>query len=164
MIILSSTLFELVCFPPSLSFPPSYSTSLHLSLLPSISLYFPPSHSTCLHLALLPSISLYLPPSLSTSLHLSLLPLSLYLPPSLCSSLILTLLVLFSFLGIIHAVYELYGAELAGRLLTAFGRLFTYFLQGQLLSKEFHFLFNEINRKSYHTSHPICLIVILSLI
>ena len=33
------------------------------------------------------------------------------------------------FPGIIHAVFELYGAELAGRLLTAFGRLFTYFLQ-----------------------------------
>jgi hypothetical protein len=33
-------------------------------------------------------------------------------------------------LGIIHAVFELYGPELAGRLLTAFGRLFTYFLQG----------------------------------
>ena len=26
-------------------------------------------------------------------------------------------------------MFELYGAELAGRLLTAFGRLFTYFLQ-----------------------------------
>jgi len=34
-----------------------------------------------------------------------------------------------SSLGIVHAVYELYGAELAGRLLTAFGRLFTYYLQ-----------------------------------
>lgn len=32
-------------------------------------------------------------------------------------------------LGIVHAVYELYGAELAGKLLTAFGRLFTYVLQ-----------------------------------
>ena len=28
-----------------------------------------------------------------------------------------------------HAVYELYGAELAGRILSAFGRLFTYYLQ-----------------------------------
>lgn len=34
-----------------------------------------------------------------------------------------------SSLGIVHAVYELYGSELAGRLLTAFGRLFTYYLQ-----------------------------------
>ncbi len=34
-----------------------------------------------------------------------------------------------SSLGIVHTVYELYGPELAGRLLTAFGRLFTYFLQ-----------------------------------
>eukprot|EP01039_Chlorochromonas_danica_P006231 gene6231-6870_t len=33
-------------------------------------------------------------------------------------------------LGLVHAVYELYGAELAGRLLNAFGRLFTYYLQG----------------------------------
>jgi DNA-directed RNA polymerase I subunit RPA1 len=32
-------------------------------------------------------------------------------------------------LGIVHAVYELYGPELAGRLLTAFGRVFTYHLQ-----------------------------------
>ena len=32
-------------------------------------------------------------------------------------------------LGIVHTVYELYGAELAGLLLTAFGRLFTYYLQ-----------------------------------
>lgn len=32
-------------------------------------------------------------------------------------------------LGVVHAVYELYGAELAGRLLNAFGRLFTYYLQ-----------------------------------
>ena len=32
-------------------------------------------------------------------------------------------------LGIVHAVYELYGAEFAGKLLTAFGRLFTYHLQ-----------------------------------
>jgi hypothetical protein len=40
--------------------------------------------------------------------------------------------------GIIHAVYELYGAELAGRLLSAFGRLFTYFLQGEELSNHFH--------------------------
>ena len=34
-----------------------------------------------------------------------------------------------SSLGIIHAIYELYGAELAGLLLTSFGRLFTYYLQ-----------------------------------
>jgi DNA-directed RNA polymerase I subunit RPA1 len=34
-----------------------------------------------------------------------------------------------SSLGIVHAVYELYGAELAGRLLNAFGRLFTFYLQ-----------------------------------
>lgn len=34
-----------------------------------------------------------------------------------------------SSLGIVHAVYELYGSQLAGRLLTAFGRLFTYHLQ-----------------------------------
>ena len=49
--------------------------------------------------------------------------------------LLFTLLSLFFFLhspGIIHAVYELYGAELAGRLLSAFGRLFTYFLQGNI--------------------------------
>lgn len=32
-------------------------------------------------------------------------------------------------LGIVHTVYELYGAELAGRLLSAFGRLFTFYLQ-----------------------------------
>lgn len=32
-------------------------------------------------------------------------------------------------LGIIHAVYELYGADLAGLILNAFGRVFTYFLQ-----------------------------------
>ncbi|RYH32418.1 hypothetical protein EON65_00540 [archaeon] len=32
-------------------------------------------------------------------------------------------------MGLIHAVYELYGAELAGRLLNAFGRLMTYHLQ-----------------------------------
>ena len=32
-------------------------------------------------------------------------------------------------LGIVHAVYELYGAELAGKILTAFGRVFTYHLQ-----------------------------------
>jgi DNA-directed RNA polymerase I subunit RPA1 len=32
-------------------------------------------------------------------------------------------------MGIVHAVYELYGADLAGKLLTAFGRVFTYFLQ-----------------------------------
>jgi len=34
-----------------------------------------------------------------------------------------------SSLGVVHAVYELYGAELAGRILSAFGRLFTYYLQ-----------------------------------
>lgn len=34
-----------------------------------------------------------------------------------------------STLGVVHAVYELYGADLAGRLLSAFGRLFTYHLQ-----------------------------------
>lgn len=34
-----------------------------------------------------------------------------------------------SSLGIVHTVYELYGAELAGRLLGAFGKLFTCFLQ-----------------------------------
>jgi DNA-directed RNA polymerase I subunit RPA1 len=34
-----------------------------------------------------------------------------------------------SSLGIVHAVYELYGPELAGRLLNAFGRLFTFYLQ-----------------------------------
>jgi len=33
-------------------------------------------------------------------------------------------------LGIVHTVYELYGAELAGRLLSAFGRVTTNFLQG----------------------------------
>ena len=32
-------------------------------------------------------------------------------------------------LGIVHAVYELYGAEPAGLLLGAFGRLFSYYLQ-----------------------------------
>lgn len=32
-------------------------------------------------------------------------------------------------MGIIHAVHELYGPDLTGRLLTAFGRVFTYFLQ-----------------------------------
>lgn len=32
-------------------------------------------------------------------------------------------------LGIVHAVYELHGAETAGRLLSSFGRLFTYHLQ-----------------------------------
>ena len=32
-------------------------------------------------------------------------------------------------LGIVHAVYELYGPELAGKILTAFGRVFTYHLQ-----------------------------------
>ncbi len=32
-------------------------------------------------------------------------------------------------LGLVHAVYELYGAELAGRLLNAIGRLMTYYLQ-----------------------------------
>lgn len=31
--------------------------------------------------------------------------------------------------GIVHAVYELYGSEMASKLLTAFGRLFTYYLQ-----------------------------------
>jgi DNA-directed RNA polymerase I subunit RPA1 len=34
-----------------------------------------------------------------------------------------------SSLGVVHAVYELYGATLAGLILSAFGRLFTYFLQ-----------------------------------
>jgi len=34
-----------------------------------------------------------------------------------------------SSLGIVHTIYELYGAELAGRLLGAFGKLFTYYLQ-----------------------------------
>lgn len=34
-----------------------------------------------------------------------------------------------STLGVVHAVYELYGADLAGRILGAFGRLFTYYLQ-----------------------------------
>lgn len=34
-----------------------------------------------------------------------------------------------SALGIVHAVYELYGPEFAGRILNAFGRLFTYYLQ-----------------------------------
>ena len=32
-------------------------------------------------------------------------------------------------MGVVHAVYELYGPELAGKILGAFGRLFTYFLQ-----------------------------------
>jgi DNA-directed RNA polymerase I subunit RPA1 len=32
-------------------------------------------------------------------------------------------------LGVVHAVYELYSAELAGKLLNAFGRLMTYYLQ-----------------------------------
>lgn len=32
-------------------------------------------------------------------------------------------------LGVVHAVYELYGADFAGKLLNAFGRLFTYHLQ-----------------------------------
>ena len=32
-------------------------------------------------------------------------------------------------LGVVHAVYELYSAELAGKLLNAFGRLFTFYLQ-----------------------------------
>ena len=32
-------------------------------------------------------------------------------------------------LGIVHAIYELHGAETAGRLLNSFGRLFTYHLQ-----------------------------------
>ena len=31
--------------------------------------------------------------------------------------------------GIVHSVYELYGPDMAGLLLTAFGRLFTYYLQ-----------------------------------
>lgn len=34
-----------------------------------------------------------------------------------------------SSLGVVHAVYELYGSTLAGLILSAFGRLFTYFLQ-----------------------------------
>ena len=34
-----------------------------------------------------------------------------------------------SSLGVVHAVYELYGATLAGLILSAFGRLFTYYLQ-----------------------------------
>ena len=34
-----------------------------------------------------------------------------------------------STLGIVHAVFELYGPELAGKLLSSFGRLFTYYLQ-----------------------------------
>jgi DNA-directed RNA polymerase I subunit RPA1 len=34
-----------------------------------------------------------------------------------------------SSLGLVHAVYELYGAELAGKILNSFGRLCTYFLQ-----------------------------------
>eukprot|EP01035_Chromulina_nebulosa_P018336 gene18336-24027_t len=34
-----------------------------------------------------------------------------------------------SSLGLVHAVYELYGPEFAGKLLSAFGRLFTYYLQ-----------------------------------
>jgi DNA-directed RNA polymerase I subunit RPA1 len=33
-------------------------------------------------------------------------------------------------LGLVHTVYELYGAELAGRILSAFGRVTTYYLQG----------------------------------
>lgn len=32
-------------------------------------------------------------------------------------------------LGIVHAVYELYGPDYAGKLLSAFGRLFTFYLQ-----------------------------------
>ena len=32
-------------------------------------------------------------------------------------------------LGIVHTIYELYGSELAGKILGAFGRLFTYHLQ-----------------------------------
>eukprot|EP00599_Poterioochromonas_sp_BG-1_P015385 CAMPEP_0173163672 /NCGR_PEP_ID=MMETSP1105-20130129/20063_1 /TAXON_ID=2985 /ORGANISM="Ochromonas sp., Strain BG-1" /LENGTH=1735 /DNA_ID=CAMNT_0014083779 /DNA_START=216 /DNA_END=5426 /DNA_ORIENTATION=- len=39
-----------------------------------------------------------------------------------------------SSLGVVHAVYECYGAELAGRLLNAFGRLFTFYLQDAGLS------------------------------
>lgn len=31
--------------------------------------------------------------------------------------------------GLVHAIYEFYGAHFAGRLLTAFGRLFTVYLQ-----------------------------------
>ena len=34
-----------------------------------------------------------------------------------------------SALGIVHAIYELYGSELAGLILSAFSRLFTYHLQ-----------------------------------
>jgi DNA-directed RNA polymerase I subunit RPA1 len=34
-----------------------------------------------------------------------------------------------STLGVVHAVYELYGPEMAGKLLSAFGRLFTLYLQ-----------------------------------
>ena len=32
-------------------------------------------------------------------------------------------------IGIVHAVYELYGSELTGRILNSFGRLFTFYLQ-----------------------------------
>lgn len=32
-------------------------------------------------------------------------------------------------MGLVHAIYELYGAELAGKILNAFGRVFTSFLQ-----------------------------------
>ena len=32
--------------------------------------------------------------------------------------------------GLVHSAFELYGATVAGKLLTVFGRLFTYFLQG----------------------------------
>jgi len=31
--------------------------------------------------------------------------------------------------GLVHAVYELYGPDIAGNLLTVLGRLFTVFLQ-----------------------------------
>jgi hypothetical protein len=54
--------------------------------------------------------------------------------------------------GIIHAVYELYGAELAGRLLTAFGRLFTYFLQGE--HTHYGYSTHDITN-TYDTAHGI---------
>lgn len=31
--------------------------------------------------------------------------------------------------GLVHAIYEFYGSQFAGRLLTALGRLFTIYLQ-----------------------------------
>lgn len=34
-----------------------------------------------------------------------------------------------SSLGVVHAVYEIYGSVFAGQLLNAFGRLFTFYLQ-----------------------------------